>query len=238
MSCSLPSVHRRVPRRRDRARCRLRSTGLVAPMTLEPRDFRGSFDHLDQERRAEGCCDPGEEQPCQMTWPRVTSTYFRETHGAGPRPGPATSRRPGPTTALTERRLARLPQAARPATARPTARAHGPDSGAVVTWSDSNCDTCVPADTLPSMRGLWVSSSASASGTEWPVRVACPVSLCVALFRLATHGYGLRPDLGSFPGLWIALGLSFTRRGGGAGSRRPAAPRRPSRRARRDLPTG
>src|ERR1039457_6303453 len=55
---------------------------------------------------------------------------------------------------LTERRLARLPQAARPATARPTARAHGPDSGAVVTWSDSNCDTCVPADTLPSMRGL------------------------------------------------------------------------------------
>src|ERR1035437_5873789 len=63
LSCSLPSVHRGVPRWWDRARCRLRSTGLVAAMTLEPRDFRGSFDQLDQERRAEGCCDPGEEQP-------------------------------------------------------------------------------------------------------------------------------------------------------------------------------
>jgi len=25
-----------------------------------------------------------------MTWPRVTSTYFRGVHGAGSRPGPAT----------------------------------------------------------------------------------------------------------------------------------------------------
>ena len=102
---------------------------------------------------------------------------------------------------LTERRLARLPQAARPATARPTARAHGPDSGAVVTWSDSNCDTCVPADpqTLPN---IYISPRAAAiavSSTDQPVRggpqrYPRPPESCGTRRDCSRRGHGTRPS--------------------------------------------